>query len=1084
MGFYGSVTNTSKANLQFDRKYSNRFQMEASCSSDGVYAGRYVLVEYDLKWDNTNLTNDQFTMLYYKADEDKYSTSPDGSIPFSPKEDVIYRVVEVVQWGENDNLHYYSNKYYIGTKNESTGAIELVLASNSSEAYITNFNIDTKYYQSGKGWDSTVWTKVFNPDGIPKYVLVAELNTVVPTFKISVDAPTEIPQSPHFDEGNTNLLYTIHLQPQWGFQIKEAETSYSDSTINRTYNTYDENNQIKESEERETPLNIFYNSAGFNPEIKNISTMADDIRMDNTGISGKYYNDPSHEIGAPAVSNQVDIYEFSLLLPSLGNAVAKMWDQVYDVGESNIRKRDTSWKDAFSNVEDDSLGGMSTTLNTLAGTINAVHHLMGMIITEENRIEDISANNYIFTNDSKYYRVINAPIMKQVDGDIVDFNKKYYIYNSQLNKYEPANPNIANRIYYYIEDYEKQYLEMPGFEEDISTLYGLLLKMANLLDLNNEDSLDTSTVQGCINQLNSIINIFSDLKPSEFVIVNEKGQVISSSLTTKQTLKYNNVLNDSIIEVDTKENQWITVDVNPTARLISIFHSLANNIQNTTTSTDYDSDDETKEEFILHSPYVDNAGHIIGHNLETVTLPKGIKFINTNGTSESEADLGVVGTTSYTAENIKDTFNINIGNKWLEAKIEDKDLTLAHSVFEIPNENEVNNLNDSDISTFKVQDIEYDNAGHIINNSAHEYTLPYGFKYLSTTGNADNKTSGFSSLPNSTSVRAQKVYSKLNVNPVNKWIQIKVENNESNDAVMSIAHISSGKNDTTSNVNISNNENKISAMSFNYDEAGHVLSTSTTNYTLPNNFSQFEVNGSVISPNTSFDTLTLQGDSWININNGSKLISYNHNDPKSEAHIINPSSSNTLSLKFNDKFKVPTFSYDEKGHICSASAYDLTLPPLSREDYEDGNVLISSSIDSNDNGKLRFAKAYIGSLAITNYSEVENYTSLSATDTLNTALGKLEAGYISNRQDLNTLMGSNDGSVIKMIDNAIETITGGDTVTIKELNEKKVNNDKIYEIISSIDPTIKLEGTIEDILQQILDRTVIPPSTDEGEGII
>ena len=1093
MGFYGSVTNTSKTNLQFDRKYPNRFQMEASCLSDGVYAGRYVLIEYDLKWDNTNLTNSQFVMLYDNGGV--FSTSPDGSVPFTPTLDVIYRAVELESWVINpegkDLSNYYTNKYYIGVLNENSNTVELKLASNSDSAYVTNFNIDTNYYGEGRGWDSTAWVKHYDSDGKPEYIQVAELNSVVPTFAISVDAPTEIPQSPHFDENNTNIFYTIHLQPQWGMQVKEAKPdaeveseTFSDITQpKRTYNTYNESNVIIDTEVKtDVPLNIYYNADGFNSQKKSFSNLTDNITLDATGKSGKYYNNSSHEIGAPK-NQEIDTYEFSLLLPSLGNAVSNMWDIVYDVDEANIRKRDIAWKDAFSNTEDELLGGMSTSLNTLAGTINAVHNLMGMIITDENRIEDISANNYIFTNGLKYYRVINAPIMKQVEGEITDFNQKYYVYNSQLNKYEPANPNVANRIYYYIEDYEKQYLEMPGFEENVSTLYGLLLKMANALDLNNENSLDTNTVQGCINQLNSIVNIFSDLKPSEFVIVNENGQVISSSWTTRQALEYNNALNNNVIEVDTKENQWITVDVNPTARLISIFHSLANNISNTATSTNYDDNNEIKDEFTLYSPYVDNAGHVIGHNLETITLPKGVKFINTNGVSNSEADLEAVGTTSYTAENIKDTFNINTGNKWLETKIEDKNLTLAHSVFTISDEDETNNLNDSDVSTFKVQDIEYDNAGHIVSNLTHTYTLPYSFKYLSTTGNADDRADSFSSLPGETSVKAQKVYSKLNINPKNKWIQIRLENDES-DAIMSIAHLASGKNDTTVNTNISNNENKISATKFNYDEAGHVLSTTTTNYTLPNNFSQFTVNGSSVNPTTAFDTLTLQSDSWINVNGTSKTISYTHNNPVSEAHTINPSSDNTLSLKFNDKFKVPTFSYDEKGHIYSASTHELTLPSLLREDYGNGNVLIGSSIDSDDNGKLRFEKAYVGSLAITEYSGVEDYTSLSATDTLNTALGKLEAGYISNRQDLNTLMGSDDGSVNKMIDNAIETVTGGDIATIKELNEKKVDNDKIYNIISSIDSTIKLEGTIEDILQQILDRTVTPPSVDEGSETV
>jgi hypothetical protein len=59
--------------------------------------------------------------------------------------------------------------------------------------------------------------KSYDTQGTPKYVMVAELNSIVPTFAISVDAPTEIPQSPHFDATNTNIFYTMHLQPQWGF---------------------------------------------------------------------------------------------------------------------------------------------------------------------------------------------------------------------------------------------------------------------------------------------------------------------------------------------------------------------------------------------------------------------------------------------------------------------------------------------------------------------------------------------------------------------------------------------------------------------------------------------------------------------------------------------------------------------------------------------------------------------------------------------------------------------------------------------------------------------------------------------------
>ncbi|WP_444210519.1 hypothetical protein [Dialister succinatiphilus] len=48
MGFYGNITNTSKTTFAFDRIYNNRLQMDNNCASDGVFLGRYVLVEYGL----------------------------------------------------------------------------------------------------------------------------------------------------------------------------------------------------------------------------------------------------------------------------------------------------------------------------------------------------------------------------------------------------------------------------------------------------------------------------------------------------------------------------------------------------------------------------------------------------------------------------------------------------------------------------------------------------------------------------------------------------------------------------------------------------------------------------------------------------------------------------------------------------------------------------------------------------------------------------------------------------------------------------------------------------------------------------
>jgi hypothetical protein len=52
--------------------------------------------------------------------------------------------------------------------------------------------------------------------------MVAELNTVVPTFDLVGDAPTITPLYPHFDGDSTNVYYKLHWQPQWGMRVKGA----------------------------------------------------------------------------------------------------------------------------------------------------------------------------------------------------------------------------------------------------------------------------------------------------------------------------------------------------------------------------------------------------------------------------------------------------------------------------------------------------------------------------------------------------------------------------------------------------------------------------------------------------------------------------------------------------------------------------------------------------------------------------------------------------------------------------------------------------------------------------------------------
>ena len=56
---------------------------------------------------------------------------------------------------------------------------------------------------------------------------------------------------------------------------------------------------------------------------------------------------------------------------------------------------------------------MTRNLNTVAGCINTVHDLMGMIITDKNNAtlnEEWFNKNYIYKEDNNYYRIHKYPI--------------------------------------------------------------------------------------------------------------------------------------------------------------------------------------------------------------------------------------------------------------------------------------------------------------------------------------------------------------------------------------------------------------------------------------------------------------------------------------------------------------------------------------------------------------------------------------------------------------------------------------------------------------------------------------------------
>ena len=591
MGFYGNISNSAKTNLTFDIIYPNRVQMEQNMSKDGVYIGRFALIEYD---DATTVWREAFTDV---ADPSSIHsgilfTNMECSVPYKFTNDIVNESYGI-QTGDlvfvkNNGNGYYDYFKCIGKSQDNENALFDFLKSSDEMAhdnsYIINYNIDRKKYPNtiGRGWDSTVWQKVYD-NGVEKYVMVAELNSVTPTFNLEADPPTSTPIIPHFDANSTNLFYTLHWQPTWGMRIKSSEKfkipmmdSYgnelnqitasthnvastafqnlgqipSDISVKWSKTVLDSSNNLvntwfKLNEEDEelgewtlnpdeavsVPAAIYFNKKGFDPKeicyspgfdpqkfiytveedpsgTGNVNnTVTDMITIEPTGRSGMVYQNHTNTAYEPAE----DIQELSIMLPTIGNIVAKMWDMIYcgqDVAnyqtdEDGVghyyRKTDYQWLDGtVSNTSNgarlftiDSRSGIPTLVpggaNSIAGCINSVHDLMGMIIVNSDEalpdVDDADINKIYFTRANNiggysqgYYRkkLTYEWDTESLDSfkaiDLIPFDRSAIYYHKEGVNYARALDPKDPRKFYCFENPKEDLVEVKfdgEFEKDI-----------------------------------------------------------------------------------------------------------------------------------------------------------------------------------------------------------------------------------------------------------------------------------------------------------------------------------------------------------------------------------------------------------------------------------------------------------------------------------------------------------------------------------------------------------------------------------------------------------------------------------------
>lgn len=878
MGFYGNITNTSKTQFQFDRIYSSRAAMENKMYTDNVYAGRYVLVEYD-----STPELGAFSRVYFFSGI--AYTSPNHEVGTGiTKNDVNYGDIRFTADNvtPTNQLVYKNCTFYVCTSERIEGSTEWATwerVVNSTDPYVTNYNIDIAAYGSGRGYDSTVWQKAYI-DGSEKYIQIAELNSVVPTFDIAADAPTVYPITPHFDVNSTNVYYKLHWQPQWGLRIKEGDnenpkTTSSDNTIYpsdeiSSYKkvTYD---PVKGTESITTvsyPSAIYYNKAGFDKNVRTYDeTLAgqDVIQVEPTGLSGNKYNTHTK---SDATKEAIDIQELRIILPSLGNTISDLWDLAF----GQVRNQDIAWNSNEGLRLSPKLEGADAgyaynpeeEINTIAGCINSVHDLMGMIIIDD--INDPAAADYehIYFINNKYYQ--KYPLYNYTPITEDEFNATSGVYYNNANNDYGAIGSVWNNEMGFVEGITSsltitaQFKELEGFAYSLNTIHGLILKINNILETNDIYSRNPNTVQGCINRLNDIFDKFDTLIPKNFLTIGNDGQIHSTNWTTAQAFEA--IGEESAHVEDAKENRWIYFDLDADNHKFTIEHRF-NKVENTISEADLNNGNNTVQ---LYTPIVDNMGHIVGNNIETITLPYGYKVIKVNNTEDTivtSPDI-LINSNGQIADNTQDTLTFNASNRWIKFDNNTEDtIKVGHklSILESGSANTLYgqakdlSITELDINNqFTIPILRFDEAGHIDFAEQHTVTLPENF----TTVNIANNGLNTATIPNNVdgNLTADTLTDTIKLDSGNRWIKLIAD--DANNKV-SFVHAAAGN---STNTTQTGNETPSFGSTFlipevKYDETGHIsaVNTHTVKIPLPSlNAVLSEDNASVITGLSFIDT--------------------------------------------------------------------------------------------------------------------------------------------------------------------------------------------------------------------------------------
>lgn len=1068
--FFGNLQNIEKIQLKFDKVYPNRKAMEEALNvGDGVFIDRLVLIEYD---DHSRLRRRGYLKNNYNPEQCEIYMDSTCQTPYKLRElDVTleYKVFpnDIFYVTKNNQTYYF---YCMDQISNDGNALFKQINWNRSDELITdyelNYKIDFEKYaldMPDQGYDSTIWRKTLK-NGKEAYQMIASLNTNMPIFSLAEKAPSIYPISPYFGEDSTNQKYTINLQPNWGFKIKEAETTIdtngdevilSDQKVQYKYVGRNEQTG-REEIITEDPYDgaIYYNQDGFDYNNINISNELNEISLLPTGQSGKlYYN---HDLQDWEAQN--DIQELKIHLPEIGNTVAKIWNLAYGdsiANGSNKRNTDINWDSTeglrlIKEAEDGS-GFRYDTYNTqsIAGCINSVHDLMGMIVSEgDTTLAEADM-------DRIYY------------GDKLGRSKKSYFIKTRKNTYTPLKHEdlqgyINSRKYVQLTQYEANkyhtktndnfYFEVNDEPTPGTNHYELIPQQMNLttwekLKYYYKDEL-----------LNYILdtNDYADFNKDYYSIQLTQETYLESEGNHPKTEFYNPTSPQGFNDPGDPD------DLYPYKYYSGYLYIKA--VENDNGELVYHIIELEKDDLLLE----DVSYFYIPKYIKSESYPEGADPIVTlkwpNGESITPSNLQ---SSNYNVE-----FLIFEDNKYYKEdkelggykcihKLEDIDnLTIYYTItatletgltnhYYIPNfyyykqgindyilattEEKVESINGQTLEYYVLNgtepiDITFYESGkyYYYNNTLHREVLdnnnimkifpdkdliedelgPNGEIYfLKLNAYVINDPTGILSIGSIWNA-GPNIPETLELGKLYQGEDIDEEGNELPPGSLTIEQKTARMYEWKELQGFARTLNTIHGLILKINQFFKFDDTLTRDRStvqgclnsLNDVLNQFNtLKPGDISIVDSYGRLTganLVTDSWFNVNINYDLnrpnISIEHSNSQNIAESKKGEAANK-DLKFGESFKTIGFGVDEKGHVISADfqEYDIKLPSLAIDNSSTGDIITDLRL-SNDKQKLVITKDSIGSLLLNNYSIGTEKMDLTTNDTLNEAIGKLE----------------------------------------------------------------------------------------------